>query len=255
VNEGLDFCYAYIDDILVASTSKEEHKNYLRQLFAQLSEYGIKVNAAKCILGATDVQFLGYLVSEKGTQPLPEKIKAIKNFPKPTNTKQLRQFLGTINFYRLIPGTAECQAKLNDALKGPHSKGKKPIEWTQEMDQAFERCKESLSRATLLSHPDPTAELVVTTDASSTAIGAVIQQRMKEGWQPLAFLSKKLSNIQVKYSPYDRELLAIYTAINTIDTCWKKEPSLCTQTISQSYTPSNKIHFIAHRAKHGTSST
>lgn len=144
---------------------------------------------------------MGYLVSAEGTQPLPEKIKAIKNFPKPTNTKQLRQFLGTINFYRrFIPGAAEYQAKLNDALKGPHSKGKKPIEWTQEMDQAFEQSKESLSKATLLSHPDLTAELAVTTDASSMAIGAVIQQRVKEGWQPLAFLSKKLSNAQIKYS-------------------------------------------------------
>lgn len=90
VLHDLDFCYAYIDDILIASTSKEEHKNHLHQLFARLDEYGIKVNAAKCILGATEVQFLGYLVTAEGTQPLQEKIEAIRNFPKPTNTKQLR---------------------------------------------------------------------------------------------------------------------------------------------------------------------
>lgn len=119
---------------------------------------------------------------------------AIKKFPTPSNARQLRQFLETINFYRkFIPKAAEDQATLNEALKGLHSKGKKPIEWTQKMDQAFERCKDSLSRATLLAHPDPAAKLAVTTDALATAIGAVIQQRIQTGWQSLAFLSKKLS--------------------------------------------------------------
>jgi len=210
----LDFCYAYIDDILVASTSEEQHRTHLRQLFARLSEYGVKVNPAKCVLGQKEVQFLGYLVSAEGTRPLPAKIEAIKNFPKPTNAKQLRQFLGTINFYRrFIPETAKDQAALNGALKGPKTKGKTPIQWTAEMDTAFEKSKEGLARATLLAHPDPAAKLAVTTDASSTAIGAVIQQHTKEGWQPLAFLSKKLNNAQTKYSPYDRELLAVYMAI------------------------------------------
>ncbi|KMQ85815.1 gag-pol polyprotein [Lasius niger] len=214
VLHGLDFCYAYIDDILVASTTEEQHRDHLRRLFSRLDEYGVKINPAKCILGAAEVRFLGYLVAAEGTQPLPEKIEAIKRFPTPTNARQLCQFLGTINFYRrFIPKAAEDQATLNEALKRPHSKGKKPIEWTQEMDQAFERCKDSLSRATLLAHPDPAAELAVTTDASATAIGAVIQQRTQEGWQPLAFLSKKLSEAQTKYSPYDRELLAIYTTV------------------------------------------
>lgn len=214
VLHGLDFCYAYIDDILVASTTEKQHKEHLHQLFARLNEYGVKINPAKCIFGTAEVRFLGYLVSAEGTQPLPEKIEAIKKYPTPTDARQLRQFLGTINFYRrFIPNAAEDQALLNEALKGPHSKGKKPIKWTQEMDQAFERCKDSLSRATLLAHPDPAAELAVTTDASATAIGAVIQQRAQAGWQPLAFLSKKLSDAQTKYSPYDRELLAIYTTI------------------------------------------
>lgn len=92
-------------------------------------------------------------------------------------------------------------------------KGKTPIQWSTEMEEAFQRCKEGLSRATLLAHLDPTARLAVTTDASSTAIGAVVQQYTREGWQPLAFLSKKLSSAQRQYSPYDRELLAIYAAI------------------------------------------
>lgn len=74
---------------------------------------------------------------------------------------------------------------LNEILKGPKIKGTTPIDWRQEQKQAFEKCKESLSRITLLAHPDPAAKLAVTTNASATAIGAVIQQRTTNGWQPL----------------------------------------------------------------------
>jgi len=161
-----------------------------------------------------NVKFLGYEVSEKGTKPLPQKVEAIRNFKKPQTIRQLRQFLGMINFYRrFIPGAAQDQATLNEMTKGSKTKGKKEIQWTTEQEAAFGNCKESLSRATELAHPDPTAELLLTTDASKTAIGAVIEQRNKEGTQPLAFLSKKLKEAQKKYSPYDRELLAIYIAI------------------------------------------
>lgn len=214
VVHSLDFCYAYIDDILIASTSKEEHEEHLRKLFQRLNDYGLIINPAKCVFGMEQVKFLGYLVTKEGTKPLPEKVQTIQEFPKPTAVKQMRQFLGMLNFYRrFIPGAAEDQAKLNDTLAGPKKKGKAPIEWTKDLEEAFEKTKNSLSQATLLAHPDSQSELAVTTDASDNAIGAVVQQRNGEDWQPLAFMSKKLNPAQRKYSPYDRELLAIYLAI------------------------------------------
>lgn len=81
------------------------------------------------------------------------------------------------------------------------------------MIAAFEECKKSLTRATVLAHPDPTAEITLITNASETAMGAVVQQKVGNEWQPLAFFSKKLNTAQTKYSPYDRELLAIYAAV------------------------------------------
>jgi cleavage and polyadenylation specificity factor subunit 1 len=81
------------------------------------------------------------------------------------------------------------------------------------MVQAFEDCKASLSCATLLAHLDPSAVLALFTDASTTAIGAALQQRVCEAWQPLAFHSHQLNPTQQKFSPYDRELLAVYEAI------------------------------------------
>lgn len=214
VLHGLQFCYAYIDDILVASTTTEEHREHLREVFRRLKEYGIRINAAKCTFGEKSVKFLGYMVTKDGTKPLPEKVEAIQRFPKPQSIKQLRQFLGMLNFYRrFIPKAAEVQAELNELLKGPRCKGRSPVTWTEKAEQAFIKSKESLSRAALLAHPEPEAELAVTTDASDSAVGAVIQQKSGQKWQPLAFYSKKLTNAQRQYSPYDRELLAVYLAV------------------------------------------
>lgn len=166
----------------------------------------MRINPAKCVFGARKVKFLGYLVSEEGTQPFPEKIKAIREFPQPATIKQLRQFSGTINFYRrFVPEAAEDQAALHDVLKSPKKKESPKIEWTAELSRAFQNYKESLSKATLLIHPDPRAELALTTDASDRAVQTVIQQRSQKDWQPLAFFSKKLNTAQTTYSPYDRD--------------------------------------------------
>lgn len=119
VTHGLDFCYAYIDDILAALTSKQEHKKHLEILFGRLEQYGIQLNADKCKFEKEKVTFLEYEVSGEGTKPLSEKIEAIKQFKRPETIEQLRQFLGTINFCRrFIPGAVQDQATLNKALKG-----------------------------------------------------------------------------------------------------------------------------------------
>ena len=119
---GLDCCYVYIDDILVASTSEEEHLQHLKILFERLKSYGVIVNPSKCTLGKHESKFLGYLVSAEGTQPLPDKVQAIRSYPRPQTAKQLRQFLGMLNFYRrFISKAAQLQAPLNDVLQGQNT--------------------------------------------------------------------------------------------------------------------------------------
>jgi len=119
VLRGLDFCYAYIDDILIASSSQEEHLNHLRTLFQRLEKYWVVINPGKCVFGQLEVKFLGYLVSGTGMRPLPEKAKTIQDFKRPQTVKGLWQFLGMINFYRrFMPGAARIQAPLNDLLRG-----------------------------------------------------------------------------------------------------------------------------------------
>lgn len=213
VLQGFEFCYAYIDDILVASTSPSEHVRHLEVLFERLKTYGVVVNSAKCVFGQPEVKFLGYLVSEKGTSPLPEKVDAIRSFPRPDTVKKLRQFLGMLNFFRrFLPNAAQTQAPLNELLKG-NVKGKTPINWTPEATSAFEASKESLAQATLLAHPQSSAPLAIFSDASDRAVGASLQQFVEGTWEPLDFFSKKLSAAEQRYGAYDRELLAIYLSV------------------------------------------
>lgn len=213
VLRGLEFCFSYIDDILIASASEEEHIKHLQIIFERLREYSLVLNPSKCVFGQQEVEFLGYLISTNGTRPLPDRVADILKYKKPTSAKGLRQFLGMINFYRrFIPGASEAQAPLNILLV-PNLKGKTPVNWTPEATAAFEKCKEKLAAATLLAHPRDNAPLAIVSDASDTAVGATLQQLVNTEWQPLAFFSKKLSVTESKYGAYDRELLAIYLAV------------------------------------------
>jgi len=156
----MDFCYAYVDDVLAASTSEEENEQHLRTLFQRFIEYGVLLNPAKCVFGAAEVTYLGYTISFEGTGPLEEKVAAINRFQRPVLVKDHRRFLGMLNFYRrFIPQAASIHAPLHAALAGPKVKGSQSVDWTPTMVQAFEDCKANLSRATILAHLHPSAPL------------------------------------------------------------------------------------------------
>ena len=86
---GLPFCYAYIDDVLIASTSPAEHKEHLRTTLSRLKEYGIIINPSKCEIGVSGLQFLGHLVDSQGIRPLEEKVQVIHDFPQPVTRHDL----------------------------------------------------------------------------------------------------------------------------------------------------------------------
>ena len=193
VVRGLDFCYVYLDDILVASKTAEEHREHLRKLFQRLQQFGVAINTTKCVFGESEVSFLGHHISAKGLAPLPQKVKAIVSFPEPQDVKGLRRFLGMINFYhRFLPNIANTQAPLQEVLKGQKKGSQTPVDWTPERKAALKKLKDELADATLLTFPDPSAQFAVQTDASGSAIGAVLQQRQGQGWRPLSFFSRRL---------------------------------------------------------------
>lgn len=243
---GLDFVYCYLDDILVFSRDEAQHEEHLQQVFTRLRDYGMVINVSKCVFGASEVTFLGYSISASGTKPLDTKVQAIKEFPPPKDVKTLRRFLGMANFYRrFLPNAAQLQAPLNALLTGA-VKGSTPISLTGDALKAFQDTKESLSNAALLAHPNCGAKLALVSDASDTAIGAVLQQLQDSVWQPLAFFSRKLSPSQQKYSPYDRELLAIYEAV-------KYFRHMVEARHFTIYTDHKPISFAFHERKHNCS--
>lgn len=140
-------------------------------------------------------------------------MKSLQACKAPTNIKQLRGFLGLVNFYRrFVPHCAEILMPLTDMLKAQTRRSRKPLLWTCECEIAFTRINEELARATLLAFPDTDFPMSLMCDASDRAIDGVLQQ--KDGvWQPLAFFSKKLQPAETRYSAFGRELLAIYLAI------------------------------------------
>lgn len=208
--QGLPFIFVYLDDILIASPDIEQHYHHLQQLFTILQNNGLLVNIEKCQFAQSSLSFLGHTVSSAGITPLPATVTAINNFPQPQTIKDLQRFLGLINFYRrFIPAAAAMLRPLTDALIG----NPKKLSWSDTMSSAFTAAKTALSSATILAHPHPDATISIATDASDSHVGAVLQQLTNKTWQPLSFFSAKLTPPQQKYSTFDRELQAAYSAI------------------------------------------
>ena len=209
---GLSFVFVYLDDVLIASRDHTAHKEHLQQVLSIFRQHGLVLNGEKCVLGVSEVTYLGHEVSADGIKPLADRVEAVQTFPRPNTVKQLQVYLGMINFYRrFIPGAARVLKPMTDALRGSK---RSALDWTAEMEQSFSSSKQGLASAVQLAHPNPAAELVLAVDASDTHVGAVLQQRAgPRGLQPLGFFSCKLDRAQLKYSAYDREMLAAYLGI------------------------------------------
>ena len=210
VLRGLPFAYAYIDDVLIASSTPAEHLKHLRLVFERLASYGIVVNPNKCLFGITELEFLGHNVNRHGITPLPQKVQTVRDFPLPQSQRQLCRFIGLVNFYhRFLPHCANLMQPLHSLLKGKSVS----LTWTDEATASFNATKEALANASLLAYPTPDAPICLMTDASDTAVGAVLQQYTRGSWSPISFFSRKLSPAENRYSTFDRELLAVYLAI------------------------------------------
>ncbi|XP_052890336.1 uncharacterized protein K02A2.6-like [Anopheles moucheti] len=200
VLRGLHFVFPYIDDIIVASTTLEEHREHLRQLFARLAQHRLTINVAKCDFFQSEISFLGHRVTTEGIRPLEEKVATVEKFPKPETIMGLKRFLAMINFYRrFIPHALEAQGPLLEMIPGNKRNDKTPLTWTSATTTAFEECKRQLTQATMLAHLDKTAELSLWCDASDFAAGAALHQVVDGEMQPLGFFSKKFDKAQQKY--------------------------------------------------------
>ena len=207
---GIPSAYVYIDDILIASPTPEQHLKDLKAVFTRLSAHGILINPNKCLFGAHSLNFLGHHIDRHGISPLLDKVKAINNFPQPQTQRQLRRFIGLMNFYHhFLPHCAELMQPLHSLLKGKSQS----LTWTDAATASFRATKDALAKASLLTYPTPNAPTCLMTDASDMAVGAVLQQNIDGTWKPISFFSRKLTPTETRYSTFDRELLAVYLGI------------------------------------------
>jgi hypothetical protein len=127
VKNQLEFCFAYQDDLEVASKDDIQHRLHLRQVFLRLRQHGVVINAEKCVFGAPCIDFLGHRVTADGVTLLPTYVSAVLDFPRPNTVKELQGFLGLLNLYRrFLPVVARTLQHLSDALRGD-KKGTDPV--------------------------------------------------------------------------------------------------------------------------------
>ena len=207
----LHYVRAYIDDVAILSTGTwEDHLEKIDTVLTRLEDSGLKVNGLKSFFGRKEFEYLGYLLTPNGVRPIQKKVKAMLAIAPPKNVKQLRSFLGLINYYRdMWIRRSHILAPLN-AL---NRKGVK-YEWKPEHQRAFDNIKRVMAKDTLLHYPDFNKPFEIHTDASLHQIGAVITQEGK----PVAFYSRKLRNGQHNYTTTERELLAIVETLKEFRT-------------------------------------
>lgn len=194
----------FFDDILIYSNSLSKHLDHLKLVFEVMRKNSLYAKESKCSFATSKVEYLGHYIEEKGISTDPNKIKAVAEWPKPENLKQLRGFLGLAGYYRrFVKGFGTIARPLTALTK------KEVFSWSTEAQDAFKELKKALCEAPVLALPQFDKPFLVETDASESGIGAVL---MQEG-HPLAYISRHLKGKQLHLSIYEKELLAVVFAV------------------------------------------
>ncbi|KAH9722467.1 Endonuclease [Citrus sinensis] len=195
------FVVVYLDDIVVYSTTLEDHAQHLQQVLQVLRDNELFLKLEKCSFAQQEVEFLGYKIAGGKIMMENDKVKAILDWEPPSKVPELRSFLGLVNYYRrFIKGYSAKAAPLTDMLKKNRT-----WHWSEECQRAFEELKKAISEEPVLALPDHTKPFEVQTDALDFAIGGVL---MQEG-HPIAFESRKLNNTERRYTVQEKEMTAI----------------------------------------------
>lgn len=204
--------FAYLDDVIIISSSFEDHVSRLLRVLDKLRQANLTVNFEKCKFFRSELKYLGYVVDVHGLRTDPEKVEAIINFPTPLNRKELKRFLGTATWYRrFVPNFSTVAGPLNKLT----ANGKKapPFQWSPEADAAFNALKECLISSPVLSCPDYTKPFEVHTDASNFGVGAMLTQNLDGKEHPIAYMSRSFTSAEKNYSITERETLAVLVAL------------------------------------------
>jgi hypothetical protein len=202
---SLEVRLVFLDDIIVFSSTAEQHLERMESVLARLRSARFKLKPEKSALMQKSVAFLEHMISDEGIGTDTAKIRAITEWPTPENLRDVRAFVGLASYYRrFVKDFAKTTAPLHDLMK----KGQK-FTWSNEAHSAFEQLKRALTSPPILAMPTGAGEFLLDTDASDTAIGAVLSQRQDGVERVIVYASRSLDRRERNYCVTRKELLAV----------------------------------------------
>ena len=204
----------YVDDVVIATPSLEDHIERLDEVFTCMKQAGLKCKPSKCEILRDSIKYLGRRVDKHGVRPDPGAVKAVLTWKAPRTVTQLMSFFGFANYYReFIKGYADKIYPMQQLMR---NKGKK-FTWTDESQVSFENIKRELCEAPVLGMPTEKGMFVLDTNASVFAISGILHQEQECNGRtvirPIAYGSKGLSDTEMKYGALKAEMFAVITFV------------------------------------------
>lgn len=205
-----NFCKVYLDDVLIYSTTIEEHVTHIRLVLERMQIHNLHISAEKCTFASTSVDYLGYHIDGEISTPQEKHIDVINRFPTPKTKRQLQSFLGTINWVReYIPNVSSITQPLTRLLQKNVN-----FKWNQECQRAFEALKDKVAQPLKLHRPDYSKKFTLQTDSSTTGMACVLYHQNDDGSRHIiSYASTTLNKTERKYHINELEALCVVWAI------------------------------------------
>ena len=187
-----------MDDILIAGKDLKDHDAIMRQVIDKATEYNLKLNFDKCQIRQKRVMYVGHLVTSKGLQADPDKIKAVAEMPAPTDKEGVKRFLGFVQYLsKFIPNLSDVDAPLREVTKTGLL-----FHWDKPQQESFDKLKKLCTQHPVLAYYDLNKELTIQCDASSFALGGVL---MQNGNPIIAYTSRAMTDTEQRYAQIEKE--------------------------------------------------
>jgi len=202
----------FIDDVIVATETKERHDEIVEEVLRRLEENDLFVKPEKCVWKVREVGFLGVIIGEDGVRMEKEKVQRVIEWPVPKSMKDVQKFLGLANYYRqFVKDFAMIAKPLHETTR----KNRK-WNWGERQQKVFEELKKRFTTEPVLVTPDLNKEMRVEADASDFVTGGILSMKCEdEKWRPVVYISKLLNEAKRNYEIHDKEMLAIIRCLET----------------------------------------
>lgn len=211
---GLEGVACLLDDVIITASTREQHMARVREVLKRFTESGIRVQHSKCKWFQKSVSYLGHQIDRNGIHPTEKHIQCLRQLPSPTSVRELRSFLGSMNYFgKFIPNLQSICVPLHELLR----KGEKWA-WTQQHEDIVGKLRNMLSASDTLTHYNESLPLILATDASDVGLGAALFHKFQDGSEkPIAFASRRLDRAESKYSIIEKEALGLIFGVTRFE--------------------------------------